>query len=346
MLNADNYKGIFYKEEKITKYYEGGAHFKYEDLVYALNCILKKNNNTLHREDSTTSLNIDKVKTDSKTINNCKGKENARFNTLEKDINSKPKVNNLIKINFNNNFLNNKILLNTEKNRSKQKQQKNLIISLINDSEKNKTEKRNQSQFHGNNLKLTKINNNKICTLLNNCSNKNIFNENRNFQTIISDDENTFRSYSKYLGSSKKNNLPLIQSSYFNKMSKKISLKFNKQYDEAKKYKFNIYSPTRNLYVPGYYKDSEVFTDVKNEGFNGNDANKKYDEVVNKILKNNNNFASIEIIKNIDKSNDDRLKKLLKNMKKREDLKGYKNIFDMQQNTSRDRKIKLTEIKI
>ena len=346
MLNADNYKGIFYKEEKITKYYEGGAHFKYEDLVYALNCILKKNNNTLHREDSTTSLNIDKVKPDSKTINNCKGKENARFNTLEKDINSKPKVNNLIKINFNNNFLNNKILLNTEKNRSKQKQQKNLIISLINDSEKNKTEKRNQSQFHGNNLKLTKINNNKICTLLNNCSNKNIFNENRNFQTIISDDENTFRSYSKYLGSSKKNNLPLIQSSYFNKMSKKISLKFNKQYDEAKKYKFNIYSPTRNLYVPGYYKDSEVFTDVKNEGFNGNDANKKYDEVVNKILKNNNNFASIEIIKNIDKSNDDRLKKLLKNMKKREDLKGYKNIFDMQQNTSRDRKIKLTEIKI
>ena len=346
MLNADNYKGIFYKEEKITKYYEGGAHFKYEDLVYALNCILKKNNNTLHREDSTTSLNIDKVKTDSKTINNCKGKENARFNTLEKDINSKPKVNNLIKINFNNNFLNNKILLNTEKNRSKQKQQKNLIISLINDSEKNKTEKRNQSQFHGNNLKLTKINNNKISTLLNNCSNKNIFNENRNFQTIISDDENTFRSYSKYLGSSKKNNLPLIQSSYFNKMSKKISLKFNKQYDEAKKYKFNIYSPTRNLYVPGYYKDSEVFTDVKNEGFNGNDANKKYDEVVNKILKNNNNFASIEIIKNIDKSNDDRLKKLLKNMKKREDLKGYKNIFDMQQNTSRDRKIKLTEIKI
>ena len=346
MLNADNYKGIFYKEEKITKYYEGGAHFKYEDLVYALNCILKKNNNTLHREDSTTSLNIDEIKPDSKTINNCKGKENARFNTLEKDINSKNKVNNLIKINFNNNFLNNKILLNTEKNRSKQKQQKNLIISLINDSEKNKTEKRNQSQFHGNNLKLTKINNNKICTLLNNCSNKNIFNENRNFQTIISDDENTFRSYSKYLGSSKKNNLPLIQSSYFNKMSKKISLKFNKQYDEAKKYKFNIYSPTRNLYVPGYYKDSEVFTDVKNEGFNGNDANKKYDEVVSKILKNNNNFASIEIIKNIDKSNDDRLKKLLKNMKKREDLKGYKNIFDMQQNTSRDRKIKLTEIKI
>ena len=32
-----NYKGIFYKEEKEKKYYEGGAHFKYSELFFELN---------------------------------------------------------------------------------------------------------------------------------------------------------------------------------------------------------------------------------------------------------------------------------------------------------------------
>ena len=32
----ENYKGIFYNDEKEKKYYEGGAHFKYSDLVKKL----------------------------------------------------------------------------------------------------------------------------------------------------------------------------------------------------------------------------------------------------------------------------------------------------------------------
>ena len=355
MINSDNYKGIFYNEEKVTKFYEGGAHFKYSDLVYALNCLLKKNI-VLHRQESTTSLNIDNVTLDTNTnINNQhRNPENARFNTLERETNSKSKVSNLIKINLNNNFLNNKIVLNTEKNKSKQKPKKNLIISLLNDAEKykNETIRRNQSQFHKKNLKIANriINNNKITILLNNNYNNNkIANEKKNFQTIIPEsDDNSQRSHSKFSGQIKKNNLPLIQSSYFNKITKKISLnhKYNKKSGDLKKYKYNLYSPTRNYLAPGYYKDSDVFTNVKNEGFNENDANIKYDEIMNKIMKNN-HFASIEIIKNIEKNNDSRVKKFFKNMKKKEEnLKGYKNIFDMQQNSSRDRKVKLTEINI
>ena len=37
-----NYKGIFYKEEKEKKFYEGGAHFKYSDLVFMLNKLIEK----------------------------------------------------------------------------------------------------------------------------------------------------------------------------------------------------------------------------------------------------------------------------------------------------------------
>ena len=38
----NNYKGIFYKQETEKKYYEGGAHFKYSDLVRELQKIIEK----------------------------------------------------------------------------------------------------------------------------------------------------------------------------------------------------------------------------------------------------------------------------------------------------------------
>ena len=348
MINEDNYKGIFYNEEKVTKFYEGGAHFKYEDLVYALNYIIHQKN-IINRQESIINSLQNNLKIDSNDNNLHKKQENARFNTIEKDINSRPRINNLIKINFNNNYLVNKIVLNTEKNNSKQKQQKNLIISFINDPNQNKYEtiRRNPSQFNKKNYRITNriINNNKIAILLNN--NK-VANENKNLQTIntISDDNKSHRSHPKNLVARKSNNLPLIQSSYFNKITKKISLnhKLNKQNDESKKYKFNLYSPTRNFLGPGYFKDSEIHTNNKNKLLNENDANMKYDEIMKKIMKSN-HFASIEIIKNIERNNDSRVKKFLKNIKKKEEsLKGYKNMLDFQQNSSRDKKIKLTEI--
>ena len=39
-----NYKGIFYCDEKEKQYYEGGAHFKYSDLVHVLNKLIKERN--------------------------------------------------------------------------------------------------------------------------------------------------------------------------------------------------------------------------------------------------------------------------------------------------------------
>ena len=42
-----NYKGIFYNENKEKKYYEGGAHFKYMDLVYEADGVTQRGGNKL-----------------------------------------------------------------------------------------------------------------------------------------------------------------------------------------------------------------------------------------------------------------------------------------------------------
>ena len=131
-----------------------------------------KSKDNINRQESIINSLQNNLKIDSNDNNLHKKQENARFNTIEKDINSRPRINNLIKINFNNNYLVNKIVLNTEKNNSKQKPQKNLIISFINDPNKNKNEtiRRNPSQFNRKNFRITNriINNNKIAILLNN----------------------------------------------------------------------------------------------------------------------------------------------------------------------------------
>ena len=38
----NNYKGLFYNEKTKKLYYEGGAHFKYKDLVKELEAIKAK----------------------------------------------------------------------------------------------------------------------------------------------------------------------------------------------------------------------------------------------------------------------------------------------------------------
>ena len=50
IINMEEYKGIFYNDNSEKKYYEGGAHFRYKDLVRELTFIKKQ------RESHTTSL--------------------------------------------------------------------------------------------------------------------------------------------------------------------------------------------------------------------------------------------------------------------------------------------------
>lgn len=40
----EEYKGIYYNDDSEKQYYEGGAHFKYEELFKALESLAKKAN--------------------------------------------------------------------------------------------------------------------------------------------------------------------------------------------------------------------------------------------------------------------------------------------------------------
>lgn len=44
----EEYKGIFYNDNSEKRFYEGGAHFRYSDLVKALSIIKKKT--TLYKD--------------------------------------------------------------------------------------------------------------------------------------------------------------------------------------------------------------------------------------------------------------------------------------------------------
>ena len=58
----DNYKGLYYKESKEQKYYEGGAHFSYEEL-YEILLYIKE-------EQDKTQLLTEQKKDNSQSQNN------------------------------------------------------------------------------------------------------------------------------------------------------------------------------------------------------------------------------------------------------------------------------------
>jgi len=53
-----NYKGIFYNDEKEKKYYEFGAHFKYKELVFELNKLIKEKETTNSSKQSKENILI------------------------------------------------------------------------------------------------------------------------------------------------------------------------------------------------------------------------------------------------------------------------------------------------
>jgi hypothetical protein len=180
-----NYKGIFYHKEKEKHFYEGGAHFKYSDLVNRINQLIKEKNKFESSEDSSIISN---------KINK---NEVSKMNSQEKKTNS-----NLLTINTQKNtnnikLVNNKNIL-TEQNIEPNK--KNKLINLIDynikvSPFKNKLNNNNKKYYCYNS-----IDKNNKKSLKNS-----VFNDNLN-------ESNDNDKKSKY-----KNNLPPIQSSYFKK---------------------------------------------------------------------------------------------------------------------------------
>ena len=279
-----NYKGLFYNEDRDKKYYEGGAHFKYSDLVNALLELQKDakiNQETItSKKEKNNCVNIFKI-------------DNSIKNIKEIDINS-----NLLTINSNKNSIYNRSPLRTDKNLDKEKSKKKRIIELYNQ-----------------NVKMySLINNNNRKYYCNNSKNKN--NKIDSLKNIVNDNNNNSNRTNYFLKSQvnnikKDDELPLIQSSYFNKI-----------YNYKNDFEQNINITNKFNLKLSSLKKTRIFKDkllLKNKVLSPNRDAKSGNKFLKEILetyKNSKNFDTIEIYSKKNKYNFEKLVKYLNDSKK------------------------------
>jgi hypothetical protein len=153
----ENYKGIYYNESKEKKYFEGGAHFKYDILFKALLSLGGK----LQEEESYDNPSF--LHNDNKEQNQINKDVNYLFRKIEKKA-PKYKTRNLAEFKYLNNP-NTKILLNTRNIR------KNGKLLVRNGSNTRSRNVKNNYYFEKNNssyVNKTTVSNNSIKKKLNN----------------------------------------------------------------------------------------------------------------------------------------------------------------------------------
>ena len=122
----DNYKGIYYKETKEQKYYEGGAHFQYKVLYN----ILLDLGGVIYQDDNSNNYFQDYL-----SIKKQKEKNMIKYKTRNLEQNNYINMNNpntLVKYSSQNIFFNN------EKNKKNYISRNNNILYNDNNSELNK----------------------------------------------------------------------------------------------------------------------------------------------------------------------------------------------------------------
>ena len=237
-----NYKGSFYKEEKEKKYYEGGAHFSYSELVYELNKLIKEKNKDADMNSSRDSKetiflasnyqDLFRETQKTKNLTNIQKKMKLNFLTINNNNIQRKKILNINK--------DSKLILNTEKNNENRQNSQKMILASKN--MKISPLKTNPN----NNKKMNSIEKNyNIKTLENKANNRNIY---KNITLYINNKEK------------KNNNLPIITNFHYNNFSNKNIFKsrqnnlFNLKFDskvETSKYnlflKNKILSPLKNI---------------------------------------------------------------------------------------------------
>ena len=237
-----NYKGIFYKEEKEKKYYEGGAHFSYSELVFELNKLIKEKNKDADMNSSRESKetiflasnyqDLFRETQKTKNLTNIQKKMKLNFLTINNNNIQRKKILNINK--------DSKLILNTEKNNENRQNSQKMILASKN--MKISPLKTNPN----NNKKMNSIEKNyNIKTLENKANNRNIY---KNITLYINNKEK------------KNNNLPIITNFHYNNISNKNIFKsrqnnlFNLKFDskvETSKYnlflKNKILSPLKNI---------------------------------------------------------------------------------------------------
>ena len=232
----NNYKGIFYNQETEKKYYEGGAHFKYSDLVRELEKLIEENQ---MKNKVNHLLNSNSQKSTIKS-------EGNKFKEIV------PKENKLEKLLTLNNYkdiiiYNNKNIKTKENSISKQILKKMNLLDMIE-----------------RNFKLSPIKNSFYYNKYFYCKNSidDNFNKNRTFKIP----NNLYKNNNNIkLVTNKKtinnNKLPLIESSYFKNFGYKNSL-----YDGNNKINDLIKNSKKNLNINGISKLNELKSNFQTSG--------------------------------------------------------------------------------
>ena len=269
-MKEKDFKGIYYKNKKPIKYYEGGAHFKYSDLVDALNKLENSKNNKIH----SLQKNI-KIKNETHRLKIFGGK---KINT------------NLLTLNKNKDIYHYREHLSTDKylnrkERERERERKKRIMELINFNVKVSPFKNSlimNKKYYCNNS----LNNNKIKL-------KKSFGDSSNNKTQIVKDI-----YLKtQTNQEKKDNyeLPLIKSIYNlnNKSVEKIKMKSNKTKLDLKFIPKSrlAFNKTKNS-KENLFQINKLFSLNRDKYFGTNEIGK---DGFFETFKNSKNYETIEI---------------------------------------------------
>ena len=276
----NNYKGIFYNQETEKKYYEGGAHFKYSDLVRELEKLIEGTQmngkiNYLISSNSQKSIN----KTEENKLKEIMPKENK----LEK----------LLTLNNYKDIIiyNNKNIKTKEKSISKQILKKMNLLEMIEQ-----------------NFKLSPIKNSLYYNKYLYCQNsiEDNYKKNRTFKVPnnLYKNNNNLKLVTNKKTINNNNKLPLIESSYLKKFGNKISLydMNNKRNNLNKNSKKNLnldvnYISKLNELKSNFQKENKIFTPKRNANI-VSDKNSIFSFKSSDIYKNKKNYETIDILSN------------------------------------------------
>ena len=296
-----NYKGMFYKEEKEKKFYEGGAHFKYSLLVRAL---LELQN---QMKSNSETINSNSEKSDSVFDTNSIHRIKDNDNIINKDVNINQYI--LTLNNRKDKTFHNKGSLSTEKNlREKDKKKKfldllNLNLKIFPIKNNSNSKRKNYMDSLDKNYRIKSIKQIGV----NNNDNNNLSNRTNNYLKTQINHKKQEYNY----------DLPLIQSYYFNNLANKSILEKNKDNNKVNNLKISIFSPMKlklsknNKVFPknpivSPKKQIYLGNSLLNE-FETNKNSKNFDTIEMSTINNRHYFEKIKKMLNSNKSKQKRI---------------------------------------
>ena len=283
----ENYKGIFYNDNEEKNYYEGGAHFKYSDLVRELNklCQEPKKNSSVNILVNSNSQKQGIVIRKNSILNSEGNNSNIKY---------RKKIDNLNLLTLNNYkdiiIRNNKFVLNKKNNFNIQSGRKRMdLLELINNHLKLSPIRvnnnyNNYKKYYYCKNSLDKDKEKRSSKPMNKFINK----TNDNLKLIINNKRTI------------QNNLPLIESFYYKKLLNQNLININKvsinnsSNKDLKSNKNNLKFIIKFNGIPNIQNQDNKFSPYKNID---NDKISLFSFKSSNTYKNRHNFETIDAIK-------------------------------------------------